>query len=351
MKIERVLLTGVAGMIGSHLLDELLKRNVEVLGVDNLSFGKIANIRDHLGHDRFRFYRADVRDLESLRILARDVHWIIHLAAVKKVTTSQSSFDTLTVNTKGTENVLEVAKMWGCKVLFASTSDVYGTSTDLPFREDGDLLIGPSMVKRWSYAVSKLYGEQLCYAYYQDFNVPVVILRYFGGFSPRAAVLWSGGHIPIFVEAILRDREVVIHGDGSQTRCMSYVTDIVAGTVLSLEKDEAIGEIFNIGNEQEVSVLDMAKLVHKLANTGRPLKFRFVPFAQVLGKGYKDIMRRRPDLTKARRILGYEPKVSLETAIQHTIGAVRELHLKQNSVPPNSSASNRRSQGEGDCAT
>src|SRR5262249_40137972 len=166
---------------------------------DDLSFGKYENIEHHVGHPRFRFYRVNVTDLDSLKILGRDVDIVVHLAAVKKIAEADSAMQTLMVNTKGTENVFEIAKMWGSKVVFASTSDVYGMSPDLPLAEDGDLLIGPSMVKRWSYAVSKLYGEQMAFAYYKDYRVPTVVLRYFGAFSPRSSFSWSGGHLPAFL--------------------------------------------------------------------------------------------------------------------------------------------------------
>jgi UDP-glucose 4-epimerase len=151
----------------------------------------------------------------------------------------------------------------------------------------------------------------------------MVILRYFGGFSPRSSFAWSGGHIPIFIRAILKDEEVTIHGDGSQSRSMAYVDDLVDGTILAMENQNAVGQVFNLGNNEEMSVLDTAKLIHKLANSGRELKLNFVPFQAVFGD-YKDIMRRVPDLTKARKILGYKPRYSLRDAIQMTIDLVRQ---------------------------
>jgi UDP-glucose 4-epimerase len=196
-------------------------------------------------------------------------------------------------------------------------------SPDLPLKEDGDLLLGPSMIRRWSYAVSKLYGEQMAFAYYHDYKVPVVVLRYFGGFSPRSSFAWSGGHVPIFIRAILNDEEVVVHGDGSQTRSMGFVTDLVNGTFLAMENEKAIGEIINIGNDEEMSVADTAKLIHKIAGTGKELKIKYVPMNEVFGK-YKDIMRRIPDLTKAKNILGYTPKVKLEEAIKITINEINK---------------------------
>ncbi len=318
---KSVLITGVAGMIGSHLAEELLHKGYTVTGIDDLSYGALVNIDSCLTHANFRFYRVNILDFDTLKILGKDTGTIIHLAAVKKISEKDISLPTLLVNTKGTENVLETAKMWGCKVIFASTSDVYGMSPDLPLNEDGDLLLGPSLIKRWSYAVSKLYGEQLSFAYHHDYKVPIVVIRYFGGFSPRSSFAWSGGHIPIFIRAILRNEEVIVHGDGLQTRSMGFVSDLVHGTVLALENEKAVGEIINIGNDEELSVLETAKLIHRIAGPAHELKLKFVPMSEVFGK-YKDILRRIPDLSKAKRILGYSPRVKLEDAIRLTIKEV-----------------------------
>ena len=320
---KSVLITGVAGMIGSHLAEELLNKGYTVTGIDDLSYGSLTNIAACLNNVNFKFYRVNILDFDTLKILGKDTGSIIHLAAVKKISEKDISLPTLLVNTKGTENVLETAKMWGCKVVFASTSDVYGMSPDLPLNEDGDLLLGPSLIKRWSYAVSKLYGEQLSFAYFHDHKVPIVVIRYFGGFSPRSSFAWSGGHIPIFLRAILEDKEVIIHGDGLQTRSMGFVSDLVHGTVLALENDKAVGEIINIGNDEELSVLDTAKLIHSIVGTKRDLKLKFVPMSEVFGK-YKDILRRIPDLSKAKRILGYSPQVKLEDAVRLTIQEVQK---------------------------
>lgn len=323
--MKNLLITGVAGMIGSHLLDELLcLKTYNIIGIDNLSFGSIENIKHNLNDENFKFYNLDVCDYESLKILGKDIDTIIHLAAYKKIAEKDLAMPTFDINGKGTENVFNVAKMWGAKVIFASTSDVYGMSTDLPLNEDGDLLLGPSMIKRWSYAVSKLYGEQLAFAYYHDFKVPVVVLRYFGGFSPRSSFAWSGGHVPIFIRSILNDEEVVIHGDGSQTRSMGFVHDLVNGTILAIENENAVGEIINIGNDEELSVLETAKLIHEITQTDNELKIKFVPMHEVFGK-YKDIMRRIPDLTKAKKILGYQPRYRLKDAVVQTINEVRRV--------------------------
>lgn len=317
------MVTGVAGMIGSHLLDRLLEKQYRVIGIDNLSYGSLENVKHHLNNPLFSFHELDILNLNALSKLAENADIIVHLAAVKKIGEKDISYPTMSVNTEGTENIYKVAKKKGTKVIFASTSDVYGMSPDLPLAEDGDLLLGPSMIKRWSYAVSKLYGEQMGFAYYHDFKMPLVVLRYFGAFSPRSSFAWSGGHVPIFIRAILNDQEVLVHGDGSQTRSMGFVDDLVEGTILAMENEHAVGEIINIGNDEELSVLDTAKQIHALANTGKDLKIKFIPMQEVFGQ-YKDIMRRIPDLTKAKRILGYTPKVKLEEAIQKTIADLKK---------------------------
>jgi UDP-glucose 4-epimerase len=334
--MRKVLITGVAGMIGSHLLDYLIDKRYEIIGTDNLSFGKLENIQANMDKENFKFCRVDITDAETLKILAKDMDMIVHLAAVKKVSELDSSMATLKINVQGTENVLEAARIWGCKVIFASTSDVYGMSPDLPFREDGDLLLGPSMIKRWSYAVSKLHCEQLAFAYYKDFSVPIVVLRYFGGFSPRSSFSWSGGHIPIFVDAVLNDKEVPIHGDGKQTRSMAYVDDLVEGTTQAMESEIAVGEVINLGNDEEMSVIETAHLIHEMADTGNELKLKYIPMEDVFGK-YKDIMRRVPDLTKAGNLLGYQPKVSMKEAIRKTIELRRNDIRKGVKSPPKES--------------
>lgn len=311
-------------MIGSHLSEELLGKGYEVIGIDDLSYGKLDNISQSINHPNFKFYKVNILDFETLKILSKDVATIIHLAAVKKIAEKDISLPTLQVNTKGTENVLEAAKMWGCKVVFASTSDVYGTSPHLPLNEDGDLLIGPSLIRRWSYAVSKLYGEQLAFAFYHDHKIPIVVIRYFGAFSHRSNFSWSGGHIPIFIKSILQNEEIIIHGDGQQTRSMGFVSDLVRGTILALESDNAVGEIINIGNDEEMSVLDSAKLISRIANMGHEPRIKFVPMSEVFGK-YKDIQRRVPDLAKAKKLLGYEPQVKLEDAIRTTIQEMKKF--------------------------
>ncbi len=326
----KILITGVAGMIGSHLLDSIIHNNDVsiVYGIDDLSVGKEENIAHHLGDRQFVFYRGNILD-ESFLNAIPPVNVIVHLAAAKKIGEKSPGVDNLRTNGIGSENILKLAHRFGAKIIVGSTSDCYGMSPNLPLREDGDLLIGPSMIKRWSYAVGKLFAEQLAFAYMKDFNVPVVVLRYFGGFSERASFTWSSGHIPIFIDNILKNEECIIHGNGLQTRSMAYVSNLLEPTVAAIFNCDAVGEIINVGDDREISVLDSAIIIHKIANTGRKLKLKFVDTAEIFGK-YKDINRRCPDLTKAKRLLGYKTRISFEEGISKVIEERRKYLQRGN---------------------
>ena len=316
--MNKILITGAAGLIGSHLADALLKKRYTVIGYDNLSAGNLKNITHSLSDKNFKFIKGDILDGKKVNLAAQKINCIVHLAAAKKIGEDGSALDTLIVNSDGTRNVLEVAKNNKIKVIFASTSDVYGLSQDLPFNEKGNSVIGPATAKRWAYAVSKMYCEQMAFAYYKEFRVPVVILRYFGCFSERASSSGSGGHIPLFIEAVLNNKPVIIHGDGTQTRSMGHVDDIIRGTIRAIENPKAIGEIINIGNDEEASVLKAAKRIHRFANTGKKIKLQFVPLKKIFAD-YQDIARRAPDLSKAYRLLGYKPRVSFDAALRKAL--------------------------------
>jgi UDP-glucose 4-epimerase len=321
---KSILITGVAGMLGSHLLDALMKDSEidKIFGIDNLSVGKLENIHDHIGNPKFEFLEGEVLD-ENLLNSIPEIDTIVHLAAAKKIGESNPGVENLRINGIGSENIFKLALKFNSKVILGSTSDCYGMSPDLPFNEEGDLLIGPSMIKRWSYAVGKLYAEQLAFAYYKDYKLPIVVLRYFGGFSERASFTWSGGHIPIFIDAVLKDEECPIHGDGSQTRSMTHVSNLVRGTLLAMKSPEAVGELINIGEAREMSVLESAKLIHRLSGSQKELKLKFIPTESIFGK-YKDICRRVPNLSKAQKILGYKPEMSLEDGIIKVLKARKQ---------------------------
>lgn len=316
----KVLITGVAGMIGSHLLDALLERGDTVVGLDNLRSGSKDNIKRPTAG--FRFIEGDILDPGLVRRASKGCSIILHMAAAKKIGEDGRATELFSVNVDGTRNVLEAARHSGAKVVLASTSDVYGRSNDLPFREDGDLVVGPPTAKRWAYAVSKMCAEQMAFAYYKEHGVPVVVIRYFGAFSARSSFTWSGGHIPLFVKAVLTGGKVVIHGDGRQTRSMAYVDDLVRGTVLAMDNPKAVGEIFNIGNDEEMSVIDSARLIHRIAGKRGKLRVKFVSSRKVFGS-YKEIPRRVPDLHKAKRVLGYSPRIGIREAIELVVDEMR----------------------------
>lgn len=316
----KVGITGVAGMLGSHLSELLIKDGHSVVGVDDLSYGSISNLENVIGNKNFKFLSFDVRVNNLIQSAFIDCEILIHLAAVKKVIETQSSFETLDVNVSATKNILDLAKVTGSKVIFASTSDIYGSSQKVPFKEDQDLVLGQSLAKRWAYATSKLYCEHLCVSYYKDFGVSVSMLRYFGGFSEKSSFLWSGGHVPIFINQMMNNKPVTIHGDGLQTRSMGHASDLAHGTYLVMQQmDNCAGEIINIGNDEEISVLDSAYMIaEELGIKKSELKIKFIPESEIYGE-YKDLRRRRPDLTKAKKLVGYTPQIPIKKAIKIVI--------------------------------
>ncbi|HSG99083.1 MAG TPA: NAD-dependent epimerase/dehydratase family protein, partial [candidate division Zixibacteria bacterium] len=240
----KILITGAAGFLGSHLTDHFIAEGHEVIAVDNLSMGRRENLSQHVNNPALRFHMLDVLDERGLRDCATGVEKIVHLAAYK-IPRYGKAIDTLTINNLGTVNVLKLARSLDCKTVIASTSDVYGKSADLPFREDGDCLIGPSSRPRWSYAVSKLYDEHLGLASMAAYGFPVTLLRFFGSYGPRHHLSWWGGPQSVFIEKILKGEETPIHGDGQQTRSFTYVSDTVAGIAAATHRDQANGEIIN----------------------------------------------------------------------------------------------------------
>ncbi|MDD1676631.1 MAG: GDP-mannose 4,6-dehydratase [Methanomicrobiales archaeon] len=316
-----VLVTGVAGFIGSNLAQALLNRNYRVIGIDNLSQGYRRNIAAFSDHPSFEFHAIDVRDGPLLDPLAARADVIIHLAAFK-IPRYGHALDTLQVNTHGMRNILTTAAKNGTRVVFASTSDVYGRNPDLPFHEGSDLWMGPSTVKRWAYAVSKIFDEHLCFAFQEEAALPVTILRLFGGYGPNQNLTWWGGPQSVFITAALRGEPMEIHGNGRQTRSFTYVSDIVEGIIRCTEDKHAVGEVFNIGSTEEIAIIDLASLIWELAGKGEP-RFTMVSY-RTFGK-YEDVVRRIPDPGKAQRLLGFAPDVRLRDGLQKTIAWQRKL--------------------------
>lgn len=322
--MKKILITGVAGFIGSNLADALLKKNYKVIGIDNLSQGLLRNIEQFKLHPNFEFHNFDVCNATSIEALISQADCIVHLAAFK-IPRYGNAMDTLIINTHGTRNILELAVKQKCHVIFASTSDVYGRNPVVPFHESSDLWMGPSNVKRWSYAVSKMYDEHLCLAYQEKFGLPVTIVRFFGGYGPRQNTTWWGGPQSVFINAAFCDKPMEIHGDGQQTRSFTFISDHVDGLIRCIEQKVAIGNVFNLGNTEEITIVDLALLIWKLAGNGKP-KLKMISYRS-FGK-YEDVRRRIPDISKAKHLLGFSPRISLEEGLQKTIAwqkTIKEL--------------------------
>lgn len=312
-----ILVTGAAGFIGSHLVEVLIRRGYEVVGLDNLSYGRVENLSTVSGASGFQWVQGDVRNLDLLMEVSQKVDAIFHLAAFK-IPRYGNALDTLDVNFKGTENVLKVSEARGCRVIFTSTSDVYGKNPLLPYAENSALYMGSPQVRRWSYGISKILGEHLCFLYCRERGVPVTILRYFGSYGPRQNLTWWGGPQSIFIDCALKNRPMTIHGDGLQTRSFTYIEDTVEGTVRALESKEALGKVINIGNDEEITILDLGNKIWRLIRGSDPPRIQFIPYHDFPGR-YEDVRRRVPDLRLAREVLGYCPGVSLNEGLSRTI--------------------------------
>jgi UDP-glucose 4-epimerase len=315
--MEKILVTGAAGFIGSHLSELFVQRGYQVIGLDNLSYGSLQNLSPLLSHPKFQLVEGDVRNLNLLMEIGARIDTIVHLAAYK-IPRYGNALETLDVNAKGMENVLKVAQQAGSKVIFASTSDVYGKNPDLPYSENSDFYMGSPTVRRWSYAISKILGEHLCFLYEKEYGVRVVVLRYFGSYGPKQNLSWWGGPQSIFIDAALKNKPMPIHGDGRQTRSFTYVKDTTEGTLRALENQEAIGRVINIGSTSEITILNLGNKIWKLIRGSEPPKYEFVPYRQFSGR-YEDVRRRVPDIRLANEILGFYPKVSLDEGLPLTI--------------------------------
>jgi UDP-glucose 4-epimerase len=318
----RVVVTGVAGLIGSHLARALLERGHEVVGVDDLSQGREANIEDLHGHPAFRFERADILDAPEMQRIAAGAATIVHLAALK-IPRYDGYLKTLEVNVKGTELMLECARREKARLVFASTDDVYGKNPDPTFSEESALVLGDSKVNRWVAAASKMYGEHLCFAYAESYAVPVCIVRYSGIYGPTYQLSRLSGPQDIFIYAALTDQPMPIHGDGTQTRPFAHVSDAVEATLRVLETPYAEGEVVNVGAADHLSIVNLAYLVWRLTGAHRRPRLRFVPYTD-FSRGYEDPRQRRVDTTKAECLLGHRPATDLARGMQLQVDWFRQ---------------------------
>jgi UDP-glucose 4-epimerase len=313
----RTLVTGGAGFIGSHLSEELLRRGNEVWALDDLSTGRTENLRTFERNPRFRFLEGDVKDAALVHGLVAQCDEVYHLAAAVGVKyVLENPLRSLITNIRGTEVVLEACAEHSRKVMVASSSEVYGKGASVPFSEDDDRLMGPTHKLRWSYAAGKAVDECLAQAYYQQHRLPVVIVRCFNTCGPRQSGAY-GMVIPAMVQRALAGQPILVFGDGQQSRCFSAVHDVVRGVLMLMDKSEAMGEVFNIGSDEEVTVFDLAQRIKRLCRSDSAIEL--VPYDHVYGQSYEDMRRRVPDLKKIRRYTGFRPQYSLEQLLEMTI--------------------------------
>jgi UDP-glucose 4-epimerase len=317
----RALITGGAGFIGSHLAERLLAEYHEVLVLDNLSTGSIENIAHLKGRPGFSYAIDSVTNESLLAELIDRSDVVFHLAAavgVKLIV--EEPVHTIETNVHGTEVVLKHANKKKKLVLIASTSEVYGKSVDVPFREAADLVLGPSAKHRWAYACSKLIDEFLALAYWKEKKLPIVIARLFNTVGPRQTGQY-GMVLPTFVRQALAGSPITVFGDGTQSRSFTYVGDVVDALLKLVQEPRAVGEVFNIGNMCEITIRDLAERVKTLTGSRSPVQL--VPYDQAYETGFEDMPRRVPDIGKIRELIGYEPKVALDDIIQRVVDYAR----------------------------
>ncbi len=318
----RVLITGGAGYIGSHLADRLLAEGHHVVALDNLSLGKIANIQHNLEHPGFRFVEGDILDKRLMEQLIEECEIIYHLAAVVGVKHVVSDpLQAMMTNVWGTGVVLQSACDHQRKVVLASSSEVYGKTMKSALAEDDDRVQGSTQVSRWCYSTAKALDEHLALAYHRQRQLPVVIIRYFNSYGPRLDPQGYGSVVAKFANQALDDQSITVHGDGQQTRSFTYVDDTVQGSVLAGTVEAANGEVLNIARAEETSILRLAEMIKDM--TGSSSDIVHLPHEREYGENFEDTSRRVPSVEKAERILGFKAEVPLAKGLEQTIGWFR----------------------------
>lgn len=323
----RALVTGGAGFIGSHLCEELLRKGETVDVIDDLSTGKLDNIAHLIDRKDFSFVNDSVLNEKMMYTLVDKCDVIYHLAAAVGVELIVNEpVRTIETNIRGTEVVLDIANKFRRKVLLASTSEIYGKSTKVPFKEEDDRILGSTIYSRWSYSASKAIDEFLGLAYAKQFGLPIVIARFFNTVGPRQTGQY-GMVIPRFVESALDGRPISVYGTGEQARCFAYVGDVVEAVLNLMDIKDAEGEIFNIGSNEEITITDLAKKVKELANSRSEI--RYISYEEAYGQPFDDMERRIPSLEKVRQYITFEPKVDLEELLGEVIEYIRQQKAKK----------------------
>jgi UDP-glucose 4-epimerase len=318
----KVLVTGGAGFIGSHLTEALIKKEHRVEILDNLSTGRYENVADLEGNPNFQLIVGNILNETLVDKLVERTDIVFHLAAAVGVELIiKKPFESLTTNIRGSEIVLEMAHRYRKKVIITSTSEIYGKNTNVPLKEDEDRILGSPLKSRWSYSTSKAVDEILAYVYCKEKGVPTVIARLFNTVGPRQTGAY-GMVMPRFVSQALKNEPITVYGSGKQSRCFLYVNDAVNALMGLSEHKNAIGEAFNIGSQEEITIESLAKKVIEL--TGSESKIEYIPYDKAYEQGFEDMERRVPDITKINTLIGFKPQINLEGIIKSVINYCKD---------------------------
>ena len=318
----KILITGGAGFVGSHLADKLINENHEITVIDDLSTGRYSNVEHLEGKDNFRLIIDTVLNEKLMEELVRETDRVYHMASAVGVRLiMEHPVKTIETIFRGTDVVLGFCSRYRKRVLVPSTSEVYGKGASVPFREDDDLLTGSTDKHRWAYACAKTLDEFLALAHWKETRLPVVVVRLFNTVGPRQTGQY-GMVVPNFVKCAIRNEPLIVHGDGTQSRCFGHVLDVVEGLTKAMESPECFGQVINLGNDEEVTIKSLAEKA--IAMTGSKSEIRYIPYDEAYGEGFEDMRRRVPSLEKAQRFIGYQPTRKLDDIINDVADQFRE---------------------------
>jgi UDP-glucose 4-epimerase len=326
MLSTKILITGVAGFIGSNLAIKLIAEGYKVTGIDNLSYGSLKNLDKISKNNNFNFIFGDICNPLLLKDFKFDV--VVHLAS-QKIPRYTSALRTIEENYSILQTIIQKCLKDRSKIIFSSSSDVYGKNADIPFSEESNLVMGPTTVKRWAYASSKIIGEQLIIANHEEFDLEYTIMRFFGSYGPNQNTTWWGGPQAVFIQNIIEGKPIEIHGDGCQTRTFTYVDDTVQGIIKCIFEKKSRNSIFNIASEpdEEISIKDLGYKIWSMMNSSETIPdIKFIPYS-TFGK-YEDVQRRVPDLTKIKSELGFKPEWKLSDGLKTTIEWQKSVSIK-----------------------
>ena len=318
----KILITGGAGFVGSHLADRLISDGHEITVIDDLSTGRYSNVEHLEGNENFRLIIDTVLNQPLMEELIRDTDRVYHMASAVGVRLiMEQPVKTIETIFHGTDVVLGKCAKYRKRVLIPSTSEVYGKGISVPFREEDDLLTGATDKHRWAYACAKTLDEFLALAHFKETRLPVIVTRLFNTVGPRQTGQY-GMVVPRFVQAALSGERIEVHGDGTQSRCFGHIADVVQGLTAMMESTACFGEVLNLGSDKEVSINDLAKKAISL--TGSSSEIQYIPYAEAYGEGFEDMQRRVPSLDKAKRLIGYQPTRSLDDIINDVAAEARQ---------------------------